>query len=234
MHLFLIRHGESETNANWHDELENHELNSALTELGGQQAKGAAEWLKARVPRLDALYVSTLLRTRQTASYFEEAYNIQAVPDERIREGGYSYNTAAPIEDHLLPVRKNVNFHMDPFAPFALEPSGTESYADMRQRVGMFLQEVVDQHGEIGEDGWEVGGKVVCVVIHGWTLNAFVDVIFNVPQRRSCYVNAENTAISYFEYTHAPLLGPWRIHFMNNTPHMDVFEDKFKYQGEEA
>jgi broad specificity phosphatase PhoE len=234
MHLFLIRHGESETNANWREDRENHEMNSHLTERGRQQAKGVAEWMKSKIPQLDGLYASTLIRTQQTVSYFEDAYQMQAVFDDRIREGGYSYRSAAPIEDHLLPIRKDVGFHLNPFNPFALEPEGVESFADMRQRVGSFLHEVIDKHSVMDEDGLEVGGQVVCVVIHGWTLNAFTDLIFNVPQRRSCYVNAANTSISYFEYVNSTLLGPWRMNFMNMTPHMEVFEDGFGYKGEES
>ena len=232
MHLFLIRHGESETNVTWRPDYESHEMNSKLTEKGRQQAQSAAEWLKSKVENLDGLYASTLIRTRETVSFFEEAYGMQAVFDDRIREGGYSYNTAEPIEDDLLPVRKDVNFHLNPFGAFAPKPEGVESYADMRQRVGNFLHEITERHTEVNEDGLDVGNQVVCVVIHGWTLNAFVDLIFNVPQRRSCYVNAENTSISYFEYVESNLLGPWRVHFLNMTPHMEVFEGGFGYKGE--
>ena len=234
MHLFFIRHGESETNANWRPDFKSIEMNSHLTEKGRQQAKGAAEWLHSKVAKLDGLYASTLIRTRQTVSYFEEAYGMTAEFDDRIREGGYSYANAAPIEDDLLPVRKYVNFHENPYAAFAAEPNGVESYADMRQRVGSFLHDLIDRHTAVNEDGLDTGEQVVALVMHGWTLNAFVDLIFNVPQRRACYVNAENTSISYFEYVESKLLGPWRVHFMNITPHIEVFEGGFGYKGEES
>lgn len=228
MHLFLIRHGESVTNANWREDRENHEMNARLTTRGHQQAKDAAEWMKSKVPHMDALYASTLTRTRETVHYLEEAYQMQAVFDDRIREGGYSYQTGEPIEDHLLPIKKYVDFHRNPYKPFAAEPPGVESYADMRQRVGAFLQDLIATHAQ-GE-----GKEVVSVVMHGWTLNVFADLIFNVPQHRACYVDVENTSISYFEYVHPYRLGPWRVHFFGSTPHMATFDDLLIYEEKEA
>lgn len=228
MHLFLIRHGESETNANWQDIRQSSDMNAHLTEKGRQQGKDAAKWLKAKVPHLDALYASTLIRTRETVSYFEDAYQMQAVFDDRIREGGYCYQTGEPIEDNLLPMKKHVDFHNDPFTPFAAKPPGVESYADLRQRVGSFLHELIDKHGQ------EKSKDVICVVTHGWTLNVFTDLAFNSPQYRSCYVYVENTSISYFEYVYPYRLGPWRLHFLGSTPHTEVFADGFVYEEKEA
>jgi len=228
MHLFLIRHGESETNVNWQDIRENYEMNARLTARGHQQAKDVAEWMKTKIPHLDALYASTLHRTRETVVYFEDAYQMKAEFDDRIREGGYSYRTGEPIEDNLLPIRKTVDFHRNPYEPFALEPPGVESYSDMRQRVGAFLQELIASHAE------DERKPVIGVVMHGWTLNVFTDLVFNVPQHRASYVYVENTSITYFEYVHPYRLGPWRVHFLGATPHMEVFKDGFSYEEKEA
>jgi probable phosphoglycerate mutase len=228
MHLFLIRHGESETNANWQDIRENHEMNALLTARGHQQAKDSAEWMRVKVPHLDALYASTLNRTRETVKYFEDAYHMQAEFDDRIREGGYCYRTGVPIEDDLLPIKKTVDFHRNPYEPFALEPPGVESYSDMRQRVGSFLQDLIRRHAE-GQSG-----QVVCVVMHGWTLNVFTDLVFNVPQHRATYVYVDNTSLTYYEYVHPNRIGPWRVHFLGATPHMEVFDGGFTYEEKEA
>lgn len=217
MHLFLIRHGESWTNANWQRVTENRQMNSDLTEKGEREALLAANYLGDRLGQIDALYASTLNRTVQTAKYFEERFGITAVPDDRIREGGYSYDNGRPIEDDLLPIRKVVRLRSEPHTRFAELPAGVESYNDLRTRAGNFLTDLIKNHN----------GKKVVVITHGWTINALIDVIFNVPLSRSGYLHLHNTSITYVEYT----VGgdermdwePWRVYFVGATPHLDVF-----------
>ena len=212
MRLFLIRHGESETNINWDNIVENRELNSRLTENGQAQASKLAEWMKAKVPHVDQIYTSSLQRTRETTSHFEARYGITAIVDHRIREGGYSYTTGAPIEDDLLPIQKTANFHENPFVPFAKDPDYVESFNDLRTRVGVFMAELKEKHQD----------ENIIVVLHGWTLNAFIDLIFNVGLYRLAYVYAVNTSLTYVEYRPEDRMGPWRVHFIAQTPHLEV------------
>jgi len=218
MRLFLIRHGESETNAHWDQVVESAQLNSHLTALGQEQAQKLADWMVKKVPEVDAIYTSSLVRTIETAAPLVNHYQLQPVVDDRIREGGYSYGSGDPIEDDLLPIHKLVNFHADPFSPFAAEPVGVESYNDLRTRTGNFLAHLVDAHP----------GQTVIVVTHGWVLNALLDHIFNVGSYRSVYVYAENTSITYLENVHPYRMGPWRVYFVAQTPHLDVFPGGLK------
>lgn len=210
MHLFLIRHGESWSNVYWREIEHNHQLNSHLTKDGVEQAEKLAVWMKSAVPKLDHLYTSTLHRTLETAAPLEAAYNLPAVRDHRLREGGYCYASGDPIPDELLPIRKRVDFHAEPFTPFEGEPPGVESFNDLRNRVGLFLTEIIAKHQ----------GEAVAVVTHGWTLNAFIDVIFNIGAYRSVLLDFENTSISWFEYRPEDVKGPWRMHFLARTPHL--------------
>ncbi|MBN2043421.1 MAG: histidine phosphatase family protein [Anaerolineales bacterium] len=210
MHLFLIRHGESWTNVHWREIEHNHQLNSALTEYGLEQAQKLAAWMKSAVPELDGLYTSTLHRARETAAPIEEAYALTAVADHRLREGGYSFSSGEPIPDELLPIHKRVDFHAEPFTPFEAEPPGVESFIDLRNRVSNFLTGLVVNHSS----------EKVAVITHGWTLNAFMDVIFNVGPYRSVLMDFENTSVSWFEYRLEDVKGPWRMHFLARTPHL--------------
>lgn len=224
MRLFLVRHGQSVTNVRWDNIEHNREMNAHLTELGRFQAEKLATWLREKVPQTDALYASSLHRTRETVKPMEAAYGIPAVLDHRIREGGYCYNTGAPIEDDLLPIRKNAQFHVNPFVPLAPIPEGVESYNDLRTRTGNFLMELAENHFN----------QTVIVVTHGWTLNAFMDHVFNVGMFRNAYINAENTSITYVEYLKSSRREPWRVHFVAQTPHLEVFPDGFTYTEPEA
>jgi broad specificity phosphatase PhoE len=67
--------------------------------------------------------------------------------------------------------------------------------------------------------------QTVIVVTHGWVLNALLDHIFNVGQYRQAYINAENTSVTYLEYVTNPDWSQWQVHFIGQTPHMDVFPD---------
>ncbi|MGD2027019.1 MAG: histidine phosphatase family protein [Anaerolineales bacterium] len=212
MRLFLIRHGESVTNVHWDKIVENRELNSRLTEKGHTQASNLAEWMKLKVPQIDQIYTSSLQRTRETTKHFEDQYGITAIVDHRIREGGYSHTTGAPIEDDLLPMQKIADFHENPFQPFAKDPDHVESFNDLRTRVGNFLAELKEIHRD----------ENIIVIMHGWTLNALIDLIFNVGLYRSAYVYAVNTSLTYVEYRPDDRMGPWRVHFIAQTPHLDV------------
>ncbi|NIP93232.1 MAG: histidine phosphatase family protein, partial [Akkermansiaceae bacterium] len=56
-----------------------------LTDLGHAQAKDLAEWLHGKVPQVEAIYTSSLNRTRETAVPLEEIYGLSAVVDHRLR-----------------------------------------------------------------------------------------------------------------------------------------------------
>ena len=65
MELVVIRHGQSHVNlGNW-DKLET--MDTGLTELGQQQAAALRDWLKGSDESIDALYASTMQRTRETS-----------------------------------------------------------------------------------------------------------------------------------------------------------------------
>jgi len=212
MRLFLIRHGESESNAHWDKVVKGSQLNAHLTLKGADEARKMADWMAAKIPQIDALYTSSLHRTIETAEPLAKHYQIKPVVDHRLREGGYNYKSGDPIEDELLPLRKLVNFHKDPFTPFAEQPPGVESFNDLRTRVGNFISDLIENHQD----------QTVIVVMHGWVLNVFLDHVFNVGSYRSAYIIAENTSITYLEYLPQNRIGPWWVYFVAQTPHLDV------------
>jgi probable phosphoglycerate mutase len=212
MRLFLVRHGESHSNANWDQVKKPADLNSALTENGIDQAEKLADWVKANYGSIDLVYASSLRRAEQTARPIAEAYGLEVHIDHRLREGGYNFADGTPIPDDLLPMDKSVDFHMSPNAPFDPSVENCESYTQLKQRVGEFLDELLDNH--LGES--------IVVSSHGWTINAFFDVIINACSLRQCFISVENTAISFLEFKPDHRLGPWYAHYLAQRPHLSL------------
>jgi 2,3-bisphosphoglycerate-dependent phosphoglycerate mutase len=213
MRLFLIRHGQSVTNVSWDDIVESQQMNAHLTDLGHDQSRKLAEWLHGKVPHLEAIYTSSLHRALETAVPLEQIYGCRAIVDHRLREGGYCYTNGEPIEDDCLPMHKRANFHEAPYRPLSFELDGVESYNDLRTRSGQFLAQILEDHRN----------GTVAVITHGWTLNAILDNVFNIGQYRTVYVNAENTSVTYMEHLDQIGYEPWRVHFIAQTPHLEVF-----------
>ena len=224
MRVLIIRHGESESNANRDQIVEGSQMNARLTETGRAQAQKLADWLKEQLPTIDGLSTSSLHRTIETAAPLVEYSQVKMVVDHRLREGGYCYSAGDPIEDELLPIQKVVNFHRDPFTPFAPEPSGVESYNDLRTRVGWFIVDLIEKHVD----------QTVVVITHGWVINAFLDHVFNVGSYRSADFWAQNTSITFLEYIYPHRMGPWKVHFVANTPHLNTVLDRFDTFPKEA
>lgn len=83
-HLLLVRHGESI----WHGENRYAgRTDIPLSPHGLEQAEQLADW--ASSARLTAIWVSPLLRARQTAEPSERATGLTAVVDPRLQEVGY-------------------------------------------------------------------------------------------------------------------------------------------------
>ena len=80
--LVIIRHGQSEANANYifagHSDFD-------LSELGKDQAKLAAEYLFKRI-KPDAIYSSDLLRAYHTATPVGEIFNMPVIKEKGFRE----------------------------------------------------------------------------------------------------------------------------------------------------
>lgn len=209
MHLFLIRHGESYVNlGNW-DSLES--MDTGLTEKGYQQAEALGAWLKESDMEADALYCSTMRRTLETAKYVSEAFNIPAVPDDRLREIGNSYKSGKAIEETKLPRRYNSNYaHVAPFLSRADEPDDVESWLHFRARLGDFIHGLMDQYYD----------KRVYIVAHGGVISAIFDNMYNVGPYRRCDVHNYNTSWTQFEYRTGERLSPWYLWFHNRIDHL--------------
>lgn len=209
MELIIIRHGQSYVNlGNW-DQLDT--MDTALTELGQQQATALRDWLKEQNLSADALYASTMRRTRETAQYVSEALGLDPIYDDRIREVGNSHHDGKPVDEDDLPRAYN-NFRTNeaPFAPTVPNVDNAESWMHFRIRIGQFVHDIYDKHKD----------QTVYVVAHGGVMAALFDLVFNVGAYRQCGVNTENTGWARFEYHPDQSYTDWVLHDHNRVDHL--------------
>lgn len=163
--LVLLRHGRTEWNAT--GRYQGHE-DVPLSAEGVRQAELVAPAIAALGPR--ALWSSDLSRASVTAEVLGAACGLDVVRDERLRErfvGPFAGLTAAEIRS---------SYGADVVeAFFAGEgPLGTQSDADVAQRVAPALEEYADQLGRRGTG---------VVVAHGWAIRTTVTTLIGAPHR---------------------------------------------------
>jgi 2,3-bisphosphoglycerate-dependent phosphoglycerate mutase len=209
MELIIIRHGQSYVNlGNW-DQLDT--MDTALTELGQQQAAALRDWLKEQNPSADALYASTMRRTRETAQYVSEGLGLDPIFDDRIREIGNCYNDGKPVEEDALPrAYNNIRVNEAPFAPTVPDVDNAESRMHFRIRIGQFVHDIYDQHKD----------QTVYVVAHGGVIAALFDLVFNVGSYKQCATSTDNTGWTRFVYHPNESFSDWMLHDHNRVDHL--------------
>jgi 2,3-bisphosphoglycerate-dependent phosphoglycerate mutase len=168
MDLILIRHGQSQYNAD-----QTGGEDAPLTELGRMQARRVGTYLAARFD-IDALYASTYSRARETAEIVNSFLGLELRLEPDLREAAYEYGAGL----RLFP---------DPCAAFAPHPAiGTqdisEYYVEFQARVIGALNRILAAHSE---------GQVA-VVSHGGTMGTIIRTLAGSHQFS---VHTENTGI---------------------------------------
>ncbi len=208
MHLYLIRHGQSYVNLpDWNSG----NVDEGLTELGQQQAAALAAWLPEKLPKVDAIYASTMKRARETAAPLAVAYNHSVQWDDRLREIGNNRldHTAWPADS--LPQKYADYWGSErPFASITPALDGGESLMHVRIRVGMFIEEMVQQYP----------AQTVLAICHGGVIEMVYDHVFNIGPWRRCEIWTHNTGVTHFEYVAHPTRETWRLHSHSRTEHL--------------
>jgi probable phosphoglycerate mutase len=204
----MIRHGQSHVNlAEW----DSGNSDEGLTDLGQKQAAALGRWLPGQVAEVDALYTSTMRRALETAEHVARAYDMAPRYEDCLREIGNNRwdHSAWPNDD--LP-REYADYWASerPFSTVTPFIEGGETYIHFRTRVGIFLEELVENHHE----------QTVVAVCHGGVIEATFDHIFNVGPWRRCEVWIHNTGVTYFEYVAHPRRETWRLHYNNRADHL--------------
>lgn len=154
--IYYVRHGQTENNAKWM--MNAGESDSSLNDVWTKQAIKAWQDFKISGIKLDKIYVSPKLRTRQTAEFIakELGYDVEIITDDRFTEQYAGKFDGLSHDD----IKKMYN---------------VTSTAEMRrlykeenwvENVEAFEKRVLEAYNEIQKENvW----KNVLIVAHAWT-----------------------------------------------------------------
>lgn len=177
MHIFLIRHAESITNAgeNYEKRIPDHLV--SLTENGmkhaEEQGRRLAEYCRAKGVDLTRarIWRSPYLRTRQTSEEFNKSLGIRDIREDiTLTEQQFGLFDSLPEEDwgRLFPVEyAEYRRQRDNFGKFYARLPMGESPFDVAVRIHQFM-------GTIHRDFERHGIDTLFVFTHGTTLRTFL------------------------------------------------------------
>jgi len=199
--IYLIRHGQSEGNA---QELFQGQLDFALTPLGMQQARAFAGWLKRLELPWRALISSPLKRALQTAQILSAEAGLPApLLEPRIAEyaGGELEGIGSVEIDARWPEYKDRPLEeRGDFSRF-----GGESYEQMQQRLGSFVADIHARHAVEDE---------VAVVAHGGSLYQLLKLWCAWPTPRHFFNHIGNCCCFKLELCEVSGHKGARLHWM--------------------
>jgi broad specificity phosphatase PhoE len=168
--LVMLRHGQTEFNAG--NRMQG-QLDTALSELGQQQAVAVAEALSKRDPLV--IVSSDLRRAYDTAAVLGERTGTPVRLDDRLRE------------THLGDWQGMTHIEVDASAPGARvtwrndatwTPPGGESRVDVARRSAPVVTELIASQPEWGSDEPE---RPVVLVAHGGLIAALTATLLGLP-----------------------------------------------------
>ena len=170
MELIIIRHGRPARVENAAGAAD-----PELTDIGHQQAQAMADWMRAE--SLDRIYVSSMVRARQTSAPLEAAFGMEAIVDDGVREFDDDANEYIPVEE----LKKD----KEAWRAYLKETSNL-TRDDFNQTVVSAIRAIVDDNK----------GNKVAIVCHGGVINAWASDVLGLDG--SMFFNPNYTSINRF------------------------------------
>lgn len=188
MYIYVIRHGESETNLNrrltgWFD--------TPLTDKGRNDAKNAGSFLKDVV--FDKIFVSDLVRARETAEIALPGcqYEISKLVRE-INVGSLSNTKHSDIPPEIKQRVAKIGY-----AEF-----GGESWDEVKVRISQFMKQL--------ESLEALGYNNIAVFSHSGWIRAMMDIVVGMYLPRN-KISCDNGAIAVYKFDN-----DWQLHSLIN------------------
>ena len=163
--LYLIRHGQTEHNAN---EIIQGQIDSPLTRLGQEQVELTAEKLKDI--NFTACYHSPLGRTTSTAREILQYHHIPVYPRDGLMEINMGRLEGA-INDHRIHGEEFENFAVYPHKYTTPVPEG-ETYKSLTNRVYNCIREIAEKYRQ---------DENILIVTHGGPLRSLLNPLISKP-----------------------------------------------------
>lgn len=160
--LYLIRHGQTNANAQG---LKQGTINSDITylnEVGLAQAQNLAQ--KFDISFADRIICSPLERTKKTASILNASHDLPITYDERLLEISYGQWDGQKNSDLRAKYPDVFNFYWNDVLPsYVKYATDGEKFEDVIARVHDFRLDMLDKYPD----------EKIIVVTHGFTVKAF-------------------------------------------------------------
>jgi len=189
MDLTLIRHARPE-----HIENASGPADPGLTEVGFRQARAAAGFVCGE--RIDAIYVSPMLRARQTSEPLERITGIKADVVQGVQEYDADDRSYIPVEVMRQDKERWKEF---------LASDGTATSNDFYQQVVDSIETIVGQHR----------GDRVVIVCHGGVINTWAAHVLGLGP--GMFFDPEYTSVNRFA---AASSGERSVISLNETSHL--------------
>lgn len=137
----FMRHGEADNNVN--RILVGRHIESHLTEIGRQQVRDTANYLKEIV--VDKVFVSPVIRARETAEIVCDVNNLDYEIDERLYEIELGKLVGMNYEDII---EKHGNLFLKFYSgdEQMLDDYGVESFTSVKMRIKHLLDEAMERY----------------------------------------------------------------------------------------
>lgn len=178
LHLMLVRHGESEWNAQRRYQGQS---DVPLSALGRRQAELVAERLAGQ--KIDAVYASDLQRAWETAGPIAEKNGLQVVSEPRLRELKFGVLEGLTFEEAEAQYPEMIAAWLE---DFNRPPEGAETIDVFNARCASLLEELKQNHDE----------QVVLLVAHGGSLSEILREVLGLSREKRWYLEMENTSLS--------------------------------------
>ncbi len=171
---YLLRHGESLKNIKGFESCWPEKTKVPLTKKGERDAKKVAG--EAKRKKIDLIFSSDILRTKQTAGILGKTLDIKPKFDKRLREINIGIFNGQSIKDYgkfwnggknLLPIEHYARRFRIP------APKG-EDYRDVEKRLSSFIKETEKRYK----------GKNIVIVGHSRPLTLLEKIVYKYPLKK--------------------------------------------------
>ncbi len=187
--LLIIRHGQSEANANLF--FAGH-FNAELTDLGQKQAECTAQFILDNY-KVDTVYSSDLTRAFKTGKAVADLFDLEVITDEGLRE---IYGGDWEGQPYAGVLENNKDFQHWREDVGTARPTNGESVAELYERVYNMICKIAEENV----------GKTVVIATHGMVIRTLelhisargLEYLKNIPW-------VTNASVSEFDYENGRL-----------------------------
>lgn len=142
MKLIVVRHGQTDANAN--KLLQGSRLNESLNKVGLQQIKELVSLLGDE--RINAIYSSELKRARETAEVIAKKFKLEIIFTDLLNEKDFGSLTGKTWDQIHIEYQNGKLKEIDRSHAYDYRAHGGESVDQVRKRIGVFLDQVKKNH----------------------------------------------------------------------------------------